>query len=269
MVESLFRDSPTAFAKPVVDAFGAMVRAQTGVDATIVGAADAVHLGQKLNDNEVDFGIFQGIEYAWAHKKYPDLKPLMVVLNGEPIRHSLLVVRADSPIKGFADLQGRRGCMPRHSRLHCELFLERGCDGKEPCQVLSLFKQPDTVEDALDDVVDGRYDAAVVDAVAFKSYQRRKPGRSEKLRVAKCSNDFPPSIVAYKPGRIDDARLKQFREGLLSAHETILGRHLFMLWRMTAFQPVPDDLDQTIDSILKVYPAPTKQAGKEQTAGKK
>jgi ABC-type phosphate/phosphonate transport system substrate-binding protein len=193
----------------------------------------------------------------------------MVILNGEPIRHGLLVVRADGSIKGFADLRGRRACMPLHSRLHCELFLERGCDGKEPDQFLSLFKQPDTVEDALDDVVDGKYDAAVVDAVAFKSYQRRKPGRAEKLKVAKRSDDFPASVVAYKPGRIDAARLKQFREGLLGADQTFLGRHLFMLWRMTAFQPVPDDLNQTIDSILKVYPAPTKQAEKAATAGTK
>src|SRR4051812_46531435 len=61
MVESLMRDSPTGMAKPVVDAFGALVRAQTGLDTTVVPGSHALALGRKIVDDEVQFGIFQGV----------------------------------------------------------------------------------------------------------------------------------------------------------------------------------------------------------------
>jgi ABC-type phosphate/phosphonate transport system substrate-binding protein len=265
IAQSLFRDQKQTFAKPVVDAFAAMVRSQTGLDSEIFRGGEAKVLADKISKNEADFGIFQGAEYAWVQKKHSDLKPLMIIVNGDPVRQGFLVARADSAVRGFADLKGKRVCMPLHSRLHCELFLERSCEGKDPAQFFAEFKQPDTCEEALDDLVDGKYDAAVVDKVAFKTYERRKPGRIEKLKVVKQSSDFPPSVVAYKPGRLDDARLKQFREGLIAADKSVLGRHLLMLWRMTAFQPVPGDLHQSLDAILKEYPPPRDDA----TAGKK
>ena len=92
MVESLFRDSPAALAKPVVEAFRMMVQAQTGLDSEILRGDPACRLGGRICDNDVQIGIFQGVEYAWAKQKNPELKPLMVIINQQPRRHGALVV---------------------------------------------------------------------------------------------------------------------------------------------------------------------------------
>ena len=83
--------------------------------------------------------------------------------------------------------------------------------------------------------------------------------RAARLRVACKSEPFPATVVAYRPGKIDDKRLRQFREGLMHSHETVLGRQLMLLWRMSAFQRVPADFDAQMAAILKSYPAPTEK----------
>lgn len=257
LVPSLLRDSATPVAKPMVAAFGAMVQAQTGLDAEVLRGDEPPVLGRKIRDNEIQLGIFQGVEYAWAKEKHPELKPLMVIINQRPRRHGVLVVRTDSKAGGFVDLKGKPVAMPLYSRCHCELFLQRGTGGAEAKNYFANLARPENAEDALDDLIDGRSDGVVLDIVALESYQRRKPARAARLKIATKSEPFPPSVVAYRPGKIDDKRLNQFRDGMLRSNESALGRQLLLLWRMTAFQPVPDDLDTQLDEILKCYPAPT------------
>jgi ABC-type phosphate/phosphonate transport system substrate-binding protein len=256
LVPSLLRDSTTTVAKPMVAAFGAMVQAQTGLETEVLRGDEPALLGRKIRDNEVHLGIFQGVEYAWAKEKYPELKPLMVIINQHPKRYGVLVVRADSKATGFGDLKGKTVAMPLHSRCHTELFLQRGMGGAAPKDYFADLPRPENCEDALDDLVDARCEGVVLDIVALESYQRRKPARAERFKVAAKSEPFPPSVVAYRPGKIDAKRLKQFQDGMLRSGDTALGRQLLLLWRMTAFQPVPADLDTQLDEILKYYPAP-------------
>ena len=42
---------------------------------------------------------------------------------------------------------------------------------------------PATAEDGLDDLIDGVYDGMVVDRATWEGYQRRKPARSQRLKV--------------------------------------------------------------------------------------
>jgi ABC-type phosphate/phosphonate transport system substrate-binding protein len=256
LVPSLLRDSTAAVARPMVAAFGAMVQAQTGLEAEVLRGDEPLVLARKIRDNEIQLGIFQGVEYAWAKEKYPELKPLMVIINQHPKRHGVLVVRGDDKITGFGDLKGKTVAMPMYSRCHCELFLQRGTGGAEAKKYFADLVRLENSEDALDDLVDGRCEGVVLDIVALESYQRRKPARAARLNVATKSEPFPPSVVAYRPGKVDNKRLKQFQDGMLRSNETTLGRQLLLLWRMSAFQAVPADLDTQLDEILKFYPAP-------------
>lgn len=256
MVESLLRDSPAALAKPVVEAFGTLVQAQTGLDTEVMRGEDACRLGQSICDNDVQIGIFQGVEYAWAKQKYPELKPLMLIINHRPRRHGALVVRADSAIANFADLKGKAVAMPLHSRCHCELFLSHGIGEAAPKEFFRDFARPSNAEDALDDLIDGRYEAVILDVVALDAYQRRKPARANRLRTARKSVSFPASVVAYRPGNIDTKRLRQFQDGLMHSSDTVLGRQLMLLWRMSAFDRVPADFNTQLEQILKSYPPP-------------
>ena len=78
---------------------------------------------------------------------------------------------------GFADLKGKAAAMPLHSRCHCELFLTHGIEGGDAKGFFKEFQRPSNSEDALDDLVDGRYEGVILDVVALESYQRRSRPR--------------------------------------------------------------------------------------------
>ena len=67
--------------------------------------------------------------------------------------------------------------------------------------------------------------------------------------------------MAYHPGALDDDTLNKFRDGMINANKNALGRQFMTLWKLTAFEPVPADFDQTVTAIVKAYPPPA-PAGK-------
>jgi ABC-type phosphate/phosphonate transport system substrate-binding protein len=119
---------------------------------------------------------------------------------------------------------------------------------------------PATVEDALDDVVDGVAQVCVVDSVALDCYKRRKPGRFAKLKIAHSSEIFPAAVVAYRTEILDEATRARFRDGMMNANRTARGRWLMTLWKLTGFEPVPPDYDRTLTEIAKAYPAPLRSS---------
>ena len=167
-----------------------------------------------------------------------------------------LLVRVDSKLGNLADLQDKTLAIPQQTREHCQLFLRRHCleYKKEPATFFAKITAPANLENALDDVVDGVVHACVVDDVGLDCYKRRKPGRFTKLRIVQSSEIFPAAVVAFRPGILDAAILQCFREGMIQANRTTAGRQLMTLWKLTGFEQVPTDYDQTLTEIVKVYP---------------
>jgi ABC-type phosphate/phosphonate transport system substrate-binding protein len=231
----------------------------------LVPGGDADNLGQQLIDNKLQLGVFHGIEFAWARQKYPELRPLCIAIN--QVRHlqAYLVVRTDCPVCSFGDLRDKCLALPNQTREHCYLFVHRQCQGctEDPNKFFAKIATPPNVEEALDDVVDGVVQAAVVDGVSLDCYKRRKPGRSAKLRAAQTSEIFPAAVVAYRPGMLDEATLKKFRDGMISVNRTIMGRQMLTLWKLTGFEDVPADYDKTLIDIVKAYPPPTTISAKK------
>lgn len=50
--------------------------------------------------------------------------------------------------------------------------------------------------------------------------------------------------------------LDKFREGLLDAHKTPLGREMMESFKITSFEAVPDNYAQMLADIMKIYPPP-------------
>jgi len=171
---------------------------------------------------------------------------------------ALLVVRADNPAAGFAELQGKPFALPRFTREHSRLFMERRClvTGQAAERFFAPISTPPDIEDALDNVVDGVVLGTVVDSIALENYQHRKPGRFAKLRTAAESEPFPAAVVAYHPGALDAATVKRFREGMIGANQTKRGQQLLTLCRMTGFENIPADYEQMLTDIAKTYPPP-------------
>jgi ABC-type phosphate/phosphonate transport system substrate-binding protein len=256
LVRSLFRDLPESMVQVLMQPFGSLMRAQTGMNGEILFSPDALDLGRCLDEGKMDLGVFHGFEFAWAQQKYPDLRPLVIAINKHRHLNANLVVRSDCDAASLADLKGKVVGLPRLGREHCRLFLERQClaCGAEPRNFFAKVVVPRNVEDGLDDVVRGKLQAVVVDNLALECYAQVKSGCFARLKVLKRSEIFPAAVVAYRQGAIDDAKLARFRDGMVGAVQNERSRDLLTLWKLTAFEDVPADFPQTLANIARAYP---------------
>ena len=98
LVKTLFRDVPEVLIPIGLRPMKELMDGQTGVNGDLIPSGDADSLARQLKADEVQFGVFHGVEFAWVHQKYPTLKPLVIAVNGHPFLRAHLVVRADSKI---------------------------------------------------------------------------------------------------------------------------------------------------------------------------
>jgi ABC-type phosphate/phosphonate transport system substrate-binding protein len=259
MIGSLFRDVPDGLLETMSKPFAALMSTQTGMAGHLTKVNTVNDLGKQLEEKKLHLGIFHGFEYSWVREKYPELKPLVIAVVQDKHLRAYLVVRADSELSDFGDLKDMTLNLPRGTRGHCHIFLERRCQDCSQCAPSELMGKITTganAEEALDEVVDGAAEATIVDGVALDCYKRRKPARYEELKIAVESEVFPAAVVVYRPGTLDEKVINRFRDGLLNAHKSILGRQLLMLWKLTRFETIPDDYEQNLTEIIKAYPAP-------------
>lgn len=258
LVSTLTKDVPDSLLNVMATPFSVIMEQQTGLKGTIAKGGDAYELGQQLMDGKVQLGIYNGIEFAWAKQRYPELRPLMVVVNQDHHLHAKLVV-CKGKVAGMKDLAGQCVEIPKGPYLHCWLFLNRRCQTCGQCcseKFLAKINTPANAEEAVDNVIDGTVSAAVVDGQALDCYKRRKPGRFKRLTVLHDSEVFPTAVVAYRKGALDESILARFRKGMAGANQTVMGRQLLTLWKITGFEPIPADYEKTLTNIVKAYPAP-------------
>jgi ABC-type phosphate/phosphonate transport system substrate-binding protein len=260
LVNTLFRDTPESMIHLLSRPLKNLMETQTGMTGNLIPAGDSASLAQQLKDDKVQLGVFHGVEFAWAKQRNPNLKALVIAVREKRVLHAYLVVRGDSKIQGFADLSGKAVALPRQSRQHCHCFIDRRCLGcGQPAKsYLSKIATPADAEDALDDVVDGTVQAAIVDGTALERYRRDKEGRAAKLRVAIESEPFPAAVVAYVPGVLGESALQRFHDGMIRANQNTKGKQMLGLCRITCFEDVPADYEQMLLDIAKAYPPPGK-----------
>jgi ABC-type phosphate/phosphonate transport system substrate-binding protein len=259
MAESLVRDIPQAVVEAGIPSFRFLMQQATGLRSTVVRPLPAEDLAAKLEKDELKLAVVQGVEFAWALEKHPQLRPLAIIVNQQRDREAVLVVRKESGVQRFSDLKGKSAALPLRSRLHCHLFLERLCRecGLAPQNFFSRIAGSESIEDALDDVVDDGVQAAMVDRIGIAAYARRKPGRFDKLKILCSSEHFPDTVVIYHAGAFDEPTLQHFRDELIKTDKKLIGRHILTLWMVTAFEPMPADYDDLLRATRLTYPVPT------------
>jgi len=238
------------------------IKDETGLDATILRQKSWNELTDKLAKGQLELGVFQGYEFAWAQEKAPALKPLAVAVNVYRYPTVYVVARKNDAAKGFAGLQGQPLGLPATGQGYLQLFVERQAEaqGKKLEAFFPKIKSYENVEDALDDVVDGVVKATVSDRAGVEAYKRRKPGRFRQLKEVAQSPPFPPTVVAYYDSNIDDATLRRFRDGLLKAKQTEKGQTMLTFFRLTGFEEVPSDFERVLAATRKSFPAPKSAA---------
>jgi ABC-type phosphate/phosphonate transport system substrate-binding protein len=265
MVSSLFNDIPPALVEFAGGPFKALMKEFTGLSGQLKVGGDAYEVGKKLIDKQLDLAVFHGFEFGWARQKYPDLSALTIAVSKHRQVYAYLVVRADSDAKTFSDLKGKDVGLPRKSKEHCRLFMERGCADNGHCGAKVFFNQviaSPNADDALDDVLRGKLQGVVADSMSLEEYEQFKPGCFARLKVLKQSEPFPPAVIVYREGALDAETLKRFRDGMISANLSPRGRDMMSIFKMTAFEPVPDDYNQQVAEIIRHYPAPAEPAEK-------
>ncbi|MCI0684986.1 MAG: PhnD/SsuA/transferrin family substrate-binding protein [Gemmataceae bacterium] len=259
MNESLFVDVSPFLVKLFAPSFNELCKECTGFATQMVQSGNPFQTTKLVRDGQLHFGVYQGVEFAWAWQKHGDLVPLMVAINRHPNIKAHLVVRKDSPIVGFACLKGKDIAYPLKNKEHCRLFLERHCADCGQCEPKAFFSQvtrPGGTERALDDVCHGTVPAAIVETVALESYQAIKPGCFARLKVVKASETFPVGVIAYRKGNLTEATLAKFRAGMINANKNERTREMMHMYQITAFEPVPSDYAETCAEIAKAYPPP-------------
>jgi ABC-type phosphate/phosphonate transport system substrate-binding protein len=258
MVNTLFHDMPDAKVQTLLPELRNLMREQTGLDGEFIVVGDAQDLGKKLNDNQVQFGVFQGFAFAWARDSFPELKPLLIALNRQPVLKASVVINKESKAAALGDLKEKIISIPKGCPEHCRLFLDRELAklGGEQSSFFAKIVQHGNVEDALDDVLRDKVQAALVDGEGLDAYEQVNPGRFARLKMLLQSDGFPPGLVAYRQGAIDEATLTKFKSGMIKANSSVSGKEQMALWKLSAFEELPKDFEASLADILKKYPAP-------------
>jgi len=242
--------------KSSLDTLRSFIKDETGLESEILRQKDWKDLSAKMSKGDLQIGVFQGYEYAWAQERYPDLKPLTVAVNIYPYPSAYVVVGRDNSAKDFGGLQGQTLTTVGDGLGFLHLYIDRQCQaaGKKPEAFFSKINYRENFEDVLDDVVDGVSQAAAADRAALDAYKRRKPGRFSKLKPVAQSPPFPPAVIAHYGTVLDQETLTQFRTGLLNASNKEKGQTMLTLFRLTAFQEPPADFGKVLAATRTAYP---------------
>lgn len=258
MLKSMFREVPAAMFQAMSVPFQTVMEQQTGLKGQLLVVDSADELTKRLGDRDIQLGAYHGFEFAWMKLKQASLQPLMLVSSNPAVLQSVVVVANTSAATNICDCRGQTLALPKGGREHSRLFLARQCR-KHGCTVQEFFPSSNwspSLEDALDDVVDGISQVAIVEQSALQSFQRRKPGRFAKLKALSTSEAFPPSVIAYHEGALETTTLQKFRDGMMTANKTTIGNHLMSLMKINGFEPVPANYDQRLAEIVRAYPPP-------------
>jgi len=254
---TLTGDADSRKEKTGLETLRRFIKDDTGLNSEIVGQKSWQEVAAQMAKGQYHIGVFQGFEFAWALEKHPELKPLAVGINIDRFPIACLVVQRDNLARDFAGLKGQSLSLPTTNQGFLRLFVDRKrqASGKPEDTFFSKITSPDNVEDALDDVVDGKVQATLVERAALEAYRRRKPGRFNRLKEVERSQPFPPMVVAYFGSNLDKATLQRFKDALLGAGRKEKGELLLTLSRLTGFETIPDDFQRVLGETRKAYPA--------------
>jgi ABC-type phosphate/phosphonate transport system substrate-binding protein len=157
----------------------------------------------------------------------------------------------------LADCKGQRLAIVKPAREDTRLFWHRLCaqHGGRPDELFPDYKVPESIEGALDNLVDGDFQVVVLEQSGLTMYQRLKPARFAKIRILEQADPFPTSCIVYRKSTIPDATIKTFREGMSTAHQSVLGGHLMALMKIRRFEVPTDNYHQQLSAAVKAYPA--------------
>jgi ABC-type phosphate/phosphonate transport system substrate-binding protein len=239
----------------------ALIKDETGLNNEILPQKGWRELVKKMASGEIEVGVFQGYEFAWSQQEHSDLKPLALAVNVDRYPVACVVVHRNSPATGIADLAGKTVSIAPTSPGFLRVFLEHECQRAQQKPASAFFAKvvaPDSIEDALDDVVDGTPEATLVERAALEAFRSCKPARFNKLKVLARSEPFPPPVIACYGNALAEATRARFRKGLFEAGRNAKSELVLALLQITGFEAPPEDFGKVLTQTREKYPSPAK-----------
>jgi ABC-type phosphate/phosphonate transport system substrate-binding protein len=260
VAKSFFTDRPKSYVDIASDEFKDVMKKTTGLNGEFVIKDGPLRVAEKLDAKQIDLGVLHAFEFAWVQKKHPDLAPLLIAVTKNHVERAYVVVRKNNPAKTIGDLSGKKIDIAVDAKEHCRLFVGKRCMDaakKEARAFFASIEKSASQVTALDDVSLDKVQATVIDTAGLEFYKEIKgPVFAKNLKVLEQSEAFPPAVIVYKKGGIAEATLMRFRDGLLKAHMSELGRDMMKTWNIDAFAPIPKDYAKSLADVLKAYPLP-------------
>ena len=257
--EALFKDVPKPLIQAAAIPFQRMIQKEIAMDGTLVIVPDYAALTNDLNSGKVDIAVFHGFEYAWV-KHNLGFTPIVITNPSCGKVQACLVVNNNCKAKNIHQLKGACVAVPKGSKAHCQMFLERLREkeklGEGDCSPKPSKAEGLTPEEALDEVVSGTCEAALVDISSFLNYQAFRPGLGKQLKIIAESELLPSAVVVIRKGALNAAQINKVRDGLLNCNKTPAGRAFAMFWQLNGFKEVTEGYLQMLDKTLKDYPPP-------------
>jgi ABC-type phosphate/phosphonate transport system substrate-binding protein len=253
--KSQFRDVPQALRAFAGQPFQDLMKEQTGIDGEMVQEPDAMTVARQIDEGKLHMGVLQGHEYAWAREKYPSLQPLIRSVYRPKEIQAVLLVRQDCTAANLGELKSRKLALATTLKDYARLFLDKRRAAEMDGSTFSTVKT-DTVHEAIQKVMDGEADLTVADHASWSYFQKLYPGPSKNVKELARSEEFPPTVLVYKKGSLDDAVLKKIHDGFLTAHKNSKAARLMTLIRIERFDDIPENYDEMVKASLKAYPKP-------------
>ncbi len=258
MPQGMFRDVQPNMVQALSKPFRMLMERQAGIIGEVEILPDGLAMAKKIKDNQLQVGVFHGFEFAWAKSIYPDLEPVCVAVPQGRIVQACVVVHKDSPLGSLADLDCNDLIIPRGTKAHCLLFMQRSKIGLPNATNRSATsKMLLTPEEALNGVVSGNHTATLIDLAGFAGYQNLQPGAVKHLRILAKSEVFPLAVIAARKGSLSESATNRLKAGLIDANRAAQYKPLMMMWNIRGFEEMPGDYQAQLNAIVKAYPMPS------------
>lgn len=269
LLEPMFKDVPEALVQAGAIPFQKMIQEKTGIKGSVELVTDYKILASRMKDGKIDIAVFHGFEYAWV-KETPGLVPLVVTMPNCGKVQACLVVNAKSAATGPKELKGSCIAIPRGSKAHCEMFLERTRESLPAGDCCPMKPAGQTPEETLCAVARGECEAALVDVASLLALEKNLPGAHKRLKVLMRSEELPSAVIVYRKGALSEADVNRVRTGLLECVKTPIGQTFAMFWQLKGFHDYTPEYNKTVEQCLKAYPPPgTKVVQAPQVGGPK
>ncbi len=255
MPDTLFQGVPEFLKRLGGEPFKKMMKKNTGIDGVIHFPPDAMTLAAKLNSCEFQIGVMQGHEFAWAKSKYPNLIPIAIAVPTHPVQ-SFIIVRWDSAAKNIGELKDGKISLPPVHRDYSEMYLRKLKDEYMKGAEFSGQLNAGNGDDAIDQVIDGKSDCAIVDSTLLKTYEALYPGKYKCTKILCASEVFPNACIVVKKGELAEQTINKFADALIKAENDGTGKAMLVAWKVKRFTKVPDDYEPQLKQIEKAYPLP-------------